>query len=109
MFQPVYCAEVLEDYATRKTLLSKLGDLAILLNKGYFDGLANQPFRIRAYIEMYLAKYLEDAKTDTPLVSLNKFEVLLNAVIKYIVQNHSSLGATYQVNRIFQRMVSLKY
>ena len=74
-----------------------MGDLSTFADKGYFENLKNQPYRLRMYVEMYLAKYLEETKVDDSVTSLRKFEMLIDIVLKYIVYADIPPISQYQV------------
>ncbi len=94
---PIYCAEILEDNVLTKTLINKLNDFTDLINSGYLETLHNQPYRLRLYLELYLAKYLNDAKKENSLKSLKNFETLLDATVKYIVNRPPLVQTPYEV------------
>lgn len=67
------------------------------MRKGYFETMRGQPYRIRLYIETYLAKELEDSKTDDNTTALRKFELLLQVILKYAVDTVFPQNSPYEV------------
>ena len=82
---------MLDQTEIKNALLNKMADFWSLWNKGFFEKLKTQPYRLRALLEMYFAKFLLESKSEKSTGSENNFGLLLDLIVKYVLTASAQL------------------